>query len=305
MPTPDFRDMSPAAHRRHYRSLRDSEQPLRGCISAAQYLERDDVGSATEAGLAFAEGNKISKSSFWRQVRIGRLAFARLAHSKPVPVQWLSGRPMPMALLSKILDYAKREDFDPLFLLLHLEEVEGISSETFELSVAGFEPPLAPRDLVMPKGQAPSNWVLWSREMSILAAQGPAEAAIGKTFGQTFGTAANRVLIEVDGQVMQAGTLGHRAMMPASGLALPSLLTFKNPEEADQVVPRPEGSTHGILLRIICPAGVHAAIVLQETPDNPKCWVRRALVGDFRLKREMQDYFSPLTSSLASYEAAS
>jgi hypothetical protein len=300
----DLPNITPAAHRRIYRKAKAQGVPARAAIVAAQYLDREDVGSATDAAKEFCAGTKVSRSSFWRQVRIGRLCLARLAHRKPVPTQWLMGHPMPMGLLGRIVEYASAKDFDPLYLVLHLESVEGISSETFEMSVAGFEPPPETADLVMPEGKAPSNWVLWSRKMSVLAAQGPAEAAIGKTFGQTFGKAPGTVLIEMEGEVMQAGTLAHRAMMPASGLALPSLLTFKNPEEANQSVPRPEGSNHGLLIRVICPAGVHASIILQETPDNPECWVRRAVAGDFGFMRAMQEYFTPLTASLSSYESA-
>ena len=284
--------------------MRDSEQPIRGCISAAQYLERDDVGSATEAALEFSAGNKISKSAFWRQVRLGRLALARLAHKKPVPVYWLSGRPMQMGLLRKIVEYAHTHNFDPLFLVLHLEEIEGLTSETFDLAIGGFKPPPGPKHLVMPAGDAPSNWVLWSRTLEILAAQGPATAAIGTTFDQTFGQSMHELLVELDGTEMPVAALAHNALtVPVGGLALPSILKFSQPEQAHQAVPRPEGSTHGLLIRVLCAAGVQSCLVLQETPDNPKCWVSRAVAGDFGFMREMQDYFSPLTSSLASYEA--
>lgn len=301
----DLPNITPAAHRRIYRKAKEQGVPASAAVVAAQYLNREDVGSATSAAKEFCAGTNISRSSFWRQVRIGRLCLARLAHRKPVPTQWLMGHPMPMGLLGKIVEYASANDFDPLYLVLHLEDVEGISSETFEMSVTGFKPPPGPQDLVMPEGQAPSNWVLWSRGMLILAAQGPAEAVVGQTFGQTFGKSPGAVLIEMDGEIMQAGQLAHRAMtIPAPGLALPSLLIFQNPEEANQSVPRPENSAHGLLIRVICAAGVNACVILQETPENPKCWVRRAIAGDFGFMRAMQEYFTPLTASLSSYEAA-
>ena len=137
----DLPNITPAAHRRIYRRARDQKSPARAAIVAAQYLDRRDVGSATDAAKEFCAGTKLSRSSFWRQVRIGRLAIARLAHKKPVPVQWLSGKPMQMGLLSKIVEYASAHNFDPLFLILHLEEVDGLTSETFDLAIGGFKPP--------------------------------------------------------------------------------------------------------------------------------------------------------------------
>lgn len=300
----DAPNITPAAHRRIYRKSRESGHLQRAAVVAAQYLDRTDCGTATEAAAEFAKGTKISRSSFWRQVRVGRLLLERLDHPKCVPMHCLKNGPMSVGLITKIIDYAKAGGFNALHLLFHLEEVEGITVDTFDRAVSGFRPLTSGACMVMPEGEAPSNWVMWGRSFEVLAAQGPASAVTGQQI-QMEDPKHSDLMVEAGGKRMTIGQFAHQMVtLPLPTLALPTLVRFEDPRSVEDTVPRTKNSEYSICLQILCPEGVRGVLSIQETPDSKACWVSRLRAREGHALTEIQNYFEPLISSLSSFEGA-